>query len=171
MIPWDEIDWQDLEEAAGEFDGVRKNLKKLQLTISLGVRDGFLLFAIGSSTDGLKQLGGAGPRLSSRPELKPLLRAAGKRLTGISYSSKALAALSHTTAESLDNLATQAGTRPRRPRRAGGQTQGHYERRGRIGQRSQEKHHSPRSVAELLLSERTRIRGVRLSVWRFSGSR
>ncbi|HTU19384.1 MAG TPA: hypothetical protein VMG10_15090 [Gemmataceae bacterium] len=108
MIPWDEIDWKDVEEAAGEFDGVRKNLKKLKLTISLGVRDDFLLFSIGSTTDGIKQLGGEGPRLTSRPELKPLVRAANKRLTGISYSSKALAAISQTKAEDIDKLATMA---------------------------------------------------------------
>jgi hypothetical protein len=108
MIPWDEINWKDLEEAAGEFDGVRKNLKKLKLTISLGVRDDFVLFAIGSTTDGIKQLGGEGPRLTSRPELKPLVRVANKRLTSISYSSKALAAKSRMSAEDIDKLATTA---------------------------------------------------------------
>lgn len=109
MIPWDDIDWKDVEEAAGEFDGVRKNLKKLKLTLSLGIRGDFLLFAIGSTTEGIKQLGGDGPRLSSRPELKPLLRAAGKRLTGISYSSKALAAKTRMSAEDIDSMATVAG--------------------------------------------------------------
>lgn len=109
MIPWDQIDWQDVEEAAGEFDGVRKNLKKLKLTISLGVRHGYLLFALGSATDGVSEFGGGGPRLSNRPELKPLLRAAGKPFTGISYGSKALAAQSSWKAEDIDNLATVAG--------------------------------------------------------------
>jgi hypothetical protein len=108
MIPWDEIDWKDIEEAAGEFEGVRKNLKKLKLTISLGVRHGFLLFAIGSSTEGVAQLGGDGSRLTSRPELKPLVEAAGKRLTGISYGSKALAAQTQTKAEDIDKLSTMA---------------------------------------------------------------
>lgn len=108
MVPWDQIDWQDLEEEAGEFDGLRKRLKKIKLTISLGVRGDFLLFSIGSTTEGIKNLGGAGPRLSSLPELKPLLRAAGKRLTGISYSSKAWAAQMSTTAEDIDNLAALA---------------------------------------------------------------
>jgi hypothetical protein len=108
MVPWDEIDWQDLEEKPGEFEGLRKSLKKLKLTISLGVRHGFLLFALGSATDGMGQLGGEGPRLTSRPELKPLVRAAGNRLTGIGYSSKALAAQSATTAEDIDNWAAVA---------------------------------------------------------------
>jgi hypothetical protein len=109
MIPWDEIDWKDIEEAAGEFDGVRKNLKKLKLTLSLGVRHGFLLFALGSSTEGVAQFGGAGPRLTSRSELKPLMRAADKRLTNVSYSSKALAALSTLDKEDIDGLAVLAG--------------------------------------------------------------
>ena len=109
MIPWDEIDWKDVEEAAGEFDGVRKNLKKLKLTINLGVRGDYLLLSIGSTTEGIKQLGGEGPRLTSLAELKPLVRAAGKRLTGISYSSKVLAAKSKMSADDIDNLATMAG--------------------------------------------------------------
>lgn len=109
MIPWDQINWQDVEEAAGEFEGVRKNLKKLKLTISLGVRHGFLLFALGSATEGVAQLGGNGPRLASRPELKPLMSAADKRLTGIGYSSKALAAQSKLSADDIDSLTTTAG--------------------------------------------------------------
>jgi hypothetical protein len=109
MIPWDEIDWKDIEEAAGEFEGVRRNLKKLKLTISLGVRHGFLLFAIGSTTEGLARLGGDGPRLTSLPELKPLVRASGKRLTSISYSSKALAVQSQMKNEDIDKLATTVG--------------------------------------------------------------
>jgi hypothetical protein len=109
MVPWNEIDWKEIEEAADEFEGVRKSLKKLKLTISLGVRHGFLLFALGSETEGVAQLGADGPRLTSREELKPLLKAAGKQLTGISYSSKALAAVSQTKGEDIDKMATMAG--------------------------------------------------------------
>lgn len=109
MVPWDEVNLKEFEEAAGEFDGVIKNLKKLKLTISLGVRHGFLLFSIGTSTDGIGRLGGEGTRLTSRAELKPLVRVAGKRLTSISYSSKALAAQSQLKAGDIDRLATVAG--------------------------------------------------------------
>ena len=98
-----------LEEKEGEFEGLRKSLKKLKLTLSLGVRQGYLLFGFGSSTDSLAQLGGDGPRLMSRPEMKPLVRALGKRLTGIGYSSKELAAQLGTSAEDIDNLAAGAG--------------------------------------------------------------
>jgi hypothetical protein len=109
MVPWEQIPIKDIEEAAGEFDGVVKNLKKLTLTIALGVRDDFLLLSIGSATDGLTQLGGEGPRLTSRPELKPLVRAASKRLTGIGYSSKALRAKAEMSREDVDSMAVVAG--------------------------------------------------------------
>ncbi len=108
MIPWDQIDWKDVEEAAGEFDGVRKNLKKLTLTISLGIRQGFLLFAIGSTAEGLTALGGEGPRLTSRAELKPLMALAEKRFTGIGYNSKALAVVSQMSKEDIDQLTVMA---------------------------------------------------------------
>ncbi|HEY7158513.1 MAG TPA: hypothetical protein VH575_31500 [Gemmataceae bacterium] len=109
MLPWDKISLKDIEEAAGEFEGVEKNLKRLTLTISLGVRDGFLLLSFGSGTDGLKQLGSEGARLTARPELKPLVRAASKRLTGISYSSKALRTKSEISREDIDSLSVLAG--------------------------------------------------------------
>ena len=108
MIPWDQLPWQDLEEKEGEFEGVRKSLKKLKLTISLGVREDYLLLSLGSTMDGLMELGGNGPRLMSRPELKPLVHALDKRLTGIGYSSKELAAQLGTSAEDIDNLAAGA---------------------------------------------------------------
>jgi hypothetical protein len=109
MVPWDQIPWKDVEEAAGEFDGVVKNLKEMKLTISLGVRDHFLMLSIGSSTDGLKQLGGEGQRLTARPELKPLVRAADKRLTGVSYTSKALRAKAQLSQNDIDSLTVVAG--------------------------------------------------------------
>jgi hypothetical protein len=109
MVPWDEIPWNEVEEAAGEFDGVKKSLKQLKMTISVGARNGYLLFAIGSSTEGLKQLGGEGQRLTGRPELKPLVAAAGKRLTSMGYTSKALASKGGMSAEDIDSMTVMAG--------------------------------------------------------------
>ncbi len=108
MVPWDPKPITDLEEAAGEFEGVVKKLKELKLTLSLGVRDNFLLLSIGSSTDVLTKLGGAGKRLTEQPELKPLVRAADKRITGISYTSKALAASSQMNQKDIDRLSLLA---------------------------------------------------------------
>jgi hypothetical protein len=109
MVPWDQLPWQNIEEAAGEFDGVVKSLKQLKLTLAVGVRDDFLLVSFGAGTAGLKQLGGEGGRLTSRPELRPLVRAADKRLTGISYSSKELRAKSQMSRQDIDSLAVTAG--------------------------------------------------------------
>ncbi len=108
MVPWDPGAITDLAEAAGEFDGVVKKLKELKLTFSLGVRDNFLLFAIGSSADVLGKLGGSTERLTTRPELKPLVRVADNRLTGISYTSKALNASSQMNQKDIDRLALLA---------------------------------------------------------------
>jgi hypothetical protein len=88
MVPWEQVPWNMIEEKEGEFDDLLKTLRKLKLTLSLGVRNGYVLFSIGAGTDGLRQLGGEGPRLVSLPELKPLLGASGKRLTDIGYASK-----------------------------------------------------------------------------------
>src|SRR5262249_46646785 len=54
----------------------------------LGVRDGYLLLAVGPSTAALTRLGGKGERLADRPELKPLRKFADKRLTSVGYVSK-----------------------------------------------------------------------------------
>jgi hypothetical protein len=104
MVPWDQIPFNNVAEAAGEFDGIPKRLQALKLTISLGVRDGYLLLAFGSSTDVLAHLGGKGKRLVDRPELKPLLQAAGRRLTSVAYASKALLSRTELNREDIDSL-------------------------------------------------------------------
>ncbi len=104
MLPLDPSVITDFAEAAGEFDGVVKQIKALKLTLALGVRDNFLLFSIGPSTDVLATLGTDGKRLTALPELKPLVRTADKRLTGISYSSKALRAGSQMSQKDVDLL-------------------------------------------------------------------
>jgi hypothetical protein len=108
MLPWDPATITDLAEAAGEFDGVVKQLKAIKLTLALGVRDQFLLFSFGPSTDVLATLGTEGKRLSALPELKPLMRAADKRLTGISYTSKAMAASGQMNQKDVDVLSRLA---------------------------------------------------------------
>jgi hypothetical protein len=92
LVPWDEIPFKDYEDKPGEFDPLVKKLKGLKLTVSLGVRDGYLLLAVGPSTASLARLGGKGERLVDRPELKPLRKFAAKRLTAIGYVSKAFKA-------------------------------------------------------------------------------
>jgi hypothetical protein len=93
MVPWEAIPmdrFKEMELHEGDADKVFDRLKKLQIVISLGVRDNFLMFAIGPSTDLLARLG-KGESLAGRPELKPLAPYAERRLTSISYLSKAMA--------------------------------------------------------------------------------
>jgi hypothetical protein len=96
MVPWQLLPIKNFEVKEGEFDELLKKLEQLRLTFAVGIRDGYLLVSIGQSTDLLKSLGSAN-RLSDRPELKPLARSAGKRITSISYASRALRAVSQTS--------------------------------------------------------------------------
>jgi hypothetical protein len=91
MVPWQQIPFKDYELKQGEFDELIKKLRRMQLTLALGIRDGYLLVSIGESTSLLKTLG-TGERLSERTELKPLAAHAGKRITSIAYISRDLRA-------------------------------------------------------------------------------
>ena len=89
LLPWDQFSLKQLEDKPGEFAPAIDRLKKLTVTISLGVEHGYLLVAVGPSADYLATFGGHGPRLADRPEFKPLAEFADQKLTSISYSSKA----------------------------------------------------------------------------------
>jgi hypothetical protein len=92
MIPWERIPIKDLEEKPRQYDDLVKRLTALKATFSLGVRDQYLLFAIGESGELVAKLDQAGAKdpLANRRELKPLARYADRRLTSISYASKDL---------------------------------------------------------------------------------
>jgi hypothetical protein len=94
LLPWDDIQaWiKDQEEKADEFAPLIKHLKAAKLTVSLGVRGGFLLLGVGSEAKDLTKLGGTGKRLIDRDELKPLTKALDKPLTTVGYVSKAFRA-------------------------------------------------------------------------------
>jgi hypothetical protein len=104
MVAWERSPIKDLEEKEGEFDGLVKKLKELKLTVSLGVKGDYLLLGIGSSAEVVAQIGGKGKRLADLPQLKPVLAAAGKRLTSIGYTSAALRAEVGWTSKDVDNL-------------------------------------------------------------------
>ena len=94
MVPWDEApigQLRAMEASPGDVDKVMARLKKLTVVVSLGLRDDYLLLAVGSSTDCLARLG-KGKLLAGRNEFKPLEKFAGKELTSISYVSRALVA-------------------------------------------------------------------------------
>ena len=74
--------------APGELDGLLKKLNEAKLTISLGVRDRYLLLGIGESTAHIEKLG-QGKSLAERPEMKPLAVQGDKRFVRIGYESQA----------------------------------------------------------------------------------
>lgn len=103
MVPWQEIPFKRFEEKPGQFDALQKSLRQMKLTISFGIRDGYLLLSIGESNKQLTRLG-QGKRLIDRPEFKPLGKFAKERLTSISYTSQAFNAKIATGKEDIDGL-------------------------------------------------------------------
>jgi hypothetical protein len=89
LIPWDDIPWGEIEAEAGQFDKLRNKLRQLKMNVSLGVKDGYLLVAIGNSNEYLSKLG-AGPLLLDTPECKPLLAHLGPDLWSVSYQNRAI---------------------------------------------------------------------------------
>ncbi len=107
MIPWDEIPFADVEDTPGQYDDLLKRLKALKLSISLGVRNGYVLLAVGPSTKDLERLG-QGTSLAERPEMKPLNRYAGQKLVSISYISRALRSRATTSRKDIDGYVKMA---------------------------------------------------------------
>lgn len=102
LVPWDQIPFKDFESAPGEFDDLVKKLKALKLTISVGMRDGYLLLATGSDTQAIARFG-QGKRLSEIAEFKPLAKFANNRLTSIRYASKAIITATAVTKKDVDD--------------------------------------------------------------------
>jgi hypothetical protein len=115
MVPWDRIPFKDFEEKPGEYAPLVKKLRALKLTVSVGVRDGYLLLALAPSPEVVARLGGKGPKLMDRSELKPLWKYADRRIISVGYASKGLTEATSTTKKDVDgmvemvkNLLTQA---------------------------------------------------------------
>jgi hypothetical protein len=110
MIPWDRIPMQMLEDTPGQYDKLVKRLKEMKLTIALGVEGNYVLLGLGEGTAGLQSYGDSLPnRLSARSELAMLSKAAGRRLTSITYTSQA-AQRTMAGAYSLEGMAAQMKT-------------------------------------------------------------
>jgi hypothetical protein len=88
MIPWDLIPLGALEDQPGDLDKLIKKIKSTKLTLALGLRDNFLLVGFGEGTGGIEALGKGRP-LADVPELKPVAKFADRKLTSITYASKA----------------------------------------------------------------------------------
>jgi hypothetical protein len=100
MVPWDKIPLADFEQKEGEYKPLIDHLKKQVVTLALGTREEFVLFSIGETPKLIKTLGGA-KLLAGLPEFKPLANFADRKLTSISYASKAVNALGQTTGQNV----------------------------------------------------------------------
>ncbi len=92
MAPWDPgvvAKIRSLAETPADGDMLIEHLKKTTLVISLGMRDDYLLLAIGPSSDVLARLGN-GATLRSAPELAAVAKLADKRICSVGYLSKTL---------------------------------------------------------------------------------
>ena len=118
MVPWDPGVVEKIRSLAptpSDGDKLIEQLKKTTLAISLGLRDDYLLLAIGPSTDVLARLG-KGATLRSRPELAAVAKFADKRICSVGYLSKAVSQHFNQTKADIDNLlATVKGLLPSLP--------------------------------------------------------
>jgi len=106
MAPWDPGVVEKIRSLAAtpdDGDKLIEHLKKTTLVISLGLRDDYLLLAIGPSTDVLARLGN-GMSLRSLPELAAVAKFADKRICSASYLSKTLSQHFSQTKGGIDNL-------------------------------------------------------------------
>jgi hypothetical protein len=86
MVPWEQIPIGQLEENPGEFDDLIAKARTLQLAISLGVRDDYLLIGFGKDFDVVSKSSGA--KLFDRKEFAPLHKYEDKRICGVGYVSE-----------------------------------------------------------------------------------
>ena len=100
MIPLDQIPWSEIEEQEGQFQKLRVRLKTLTLTISLLVKDDYLMLTFGPHA-GVAETLGRGTGLAARPEMAPVAKFADRKPVAISYLSKALATGSSATGENM----------------------------------------------------------------------
>jgi hypothetical protein len=106
MVPWDKEAVEKIHgwaETPAAGDKLIARLKKTTLVVSLGLRDDYLVLAIGPTADGLAQLG-TGTPLRAAPELAAVAKFAEKRICSVNYASKAWNALFGPNQAGIDNL-------------------------------------------------------------------
>ena len=92
LIPFEELDkkLENLEDAEkAQAEKLKKKLQSMTLTISMGVRDKYMLLSIGSGTKHIIKMG-KGKSLATRPEFQPLAKHTDKPLAELGYVSKEL---------------------------------------------------------------------------------
>src|SRR5688572_11536656 len=86
LIPWDAIPPEAIAKNKEAFDKIAATVKKMTLTISLGVREGYLLLSLGATNQHLATLG-MGKLLADRTEFAALHKAGDKPFTSLGYVS------------------------------------------------------------------------------------
>lgn len=106
LIPWKEVQQKlkAVEEDQGQAKELVGRLKKLTLTISLGVRENYLLLLIGPNNDLLGKLG-QDKLLVHRSELAPLAQFAGESIASLGYCSRELKAAATASRKDMEELA------------------------------------------------------------------
>jgi hypothetical protein len=102
LVPWDRISFEDIETEAGQFDKLREKLKDLKMTLSVGIKDQYLIVTVGESSAPAARLG-QGAKLADRPEFKRLKPFLSQRFTTISYTSQAMHAEFATKKKDVDD--------------------------------------------------------------------
>ena len=106
IVPWDPAvvaKIRSLAKTPEDGDKLIEHLKKTPLVVSLGLREDYLLLAIGPSSDVLRELGNGTP-LRSLPELAAVAKFADKRICAVGYVSKTLNQRFNQTEANIDNL-------------------------------------------------------------------
>lgn len=107
MVPWNEVPIDEIAEEPGQYDALIEKLKGMELVISIGIHQGYVLLSVGPSVDHLEKLG-TGEVLADAERLEPLRAMGDKRYTGVSYMSASLMQAVSWTSSDLDALADLA---------------------------------------------------------------
>jgi hypothetical protein len=98
------IPWAALEQQGGaEITKIRDKVSKMTLSVTLGVKDNFLLLSIGDNNDHLAALG-QGDLLAARKELAGLKQHAQKPITSVNYVSGDFAQRANPAGQQINQL-------------------------------------------------------------------
>jgi len=89
LIPWEDANIKEYEDKEGEFKPLITHLKGMKLTVSVGVKKGYLLVGVTPTSAEVNKLVEKGKKLGDSPDLKALAKHAKKPVTSVGYVSKA----------------------------------------------------------------------------------
>lgn len=109
VAPWVRGQLAALDVAPDKTAQMIAKLERLPLIVALGMRQNYVVLAVGPSLDVLQKMHGDDARLVDRPQMAPMKEALQQRLTGLSYLSPSLVAGLHGA------IAQPAGAAPHDP--------------------------------------------------------